>query len=448
MAIAPPPSSNGASRTGPRAYADRAAERELRQAIRLEVDRLLADRQLLAPGKQEEEQIWALIRDRVATYQRDHAETNQPLLSDANGVAERIFNDLLRLGLLEPLMRDERIEEVICNGAGRVFVVEDGRKRLVDDLFFDEDEDLRALVKRLIGPLGKRLDESSPMVDATLPDGSRLNAAIPPATSSYLGTSVSIRKFILGAYSLDELVARGSLTESAAQFLDAAVQAGCNIVVSGPTGSGKTTMLNCLGACIASLDERIVTCEEVAELALERHLPDCVSLHARGGNLEGAGEIRIRDLVRNALRMRPTRIIVGEVRGAESLDMLMAMNTGHEGSLTTVHGNSPRDALERLTTLAMMADERLGHEALTRMVSRTIELVVQLRFEPRTRRRRVEAIFEVSGQDGNTITGNDLWALDLATDRLTWTGIRPAAMKRMAAKGIPYEPPLGEVRGA
>src|SRR5437588_2586446 len=187
-------------------------------------------------------------------------------------------------------------------------------------------------------------------------------------------------------------------------------------------------MLNCLGASIASLEERVVTVEEVAELQLERQLPDCVALQARAGNVEGIGEIRIRDLVRNALRMRPSRIVVGEVRGAEALDMLLAMNTGHEGSLTTIHGNTPRDALDRLATLAMMAEERLSGEALAKMVARTIELVVQLRFETKTGRRRISGIFEVTGLETTgsgypVITGQELWEFDATRDRLTWSGI-------------------------
>jgi pilus assembly protein CpaF len=252
---------------------------------------------------------------------------------------------------------------------------------------------------------------------------------------------VTIRKFLLRAHALEELVRLGTLSESAAQFLDAAVQAGVNILVSGPTGAGKTTLLNALGASIASVDERVVTVEEVAELQLERQLPDCVALQGRASNVEGAGEVRIRDLVRNALRMRPTRIVVGEVRGAEALDMLLAMNTGHEGSLTTIHGNTPRDALDRLGTLAMMAEERLSGEALTRMVARTIELVLQLRFEPLTGRRRVSSIFEVTGLEGDVIAGHELWSLDTARDRLTWTGIQPRSIEKMRARAIPYALP-------
>ncbi|MBV9546099.1 MAG: CpaF family protein, partial [Chloroflexi bacterium] len=366
---------------------DRPGERTLREEIRTEVARLLGERQLLEPGAEDEVRIRTLIHDRVAGYQRRAAATNAPLLLEPDAVEQRLFDGLLRLGILQPLMDDPAIEEVICNGPHRIFAIQDGRKRLVSDLYFEDDDELRQLIKRLLGPAGRRLDESSPMVDARLPDGSRLNAAIPPATTRWC--CVTIRKFLLRAHALEELVQLGTLTESAAQFLEAGVQAGVNILVSGPTGAGKTTLLNALGASIASVDERIVTVEEVAELQLERQLPDCVALQARAGNVEGAGEVRIRDLVRNALRMRPTRIVVGEVRGAEALDMLLAMNTGHEGSLTTIHGNSPRDALDRLATLAMMAEERLSGEALTRMVARTIELVLQLRFEPITGRRRV-----------------------------------------------------------
>ncbi len=421
------------------AVIDRPVERQLRGEVRREVSRLLDERQLLAPGPGDEDRIRALIRDHVAAYQRRAATTNAPLLSDPAGIEQRIFDALLRLGILQPLMDAPAVEEIICNGPHRVFVIEKGRKRLIPDLYFDDDEDLRNLVKRLIGPMGRRLDEASPMVDARLPDGSRLNVAIPPATTRWC--SVTIRKFLLRAQSLDELVGLGTLTQTASDFLDAAVQAGVNILVSGPTGSGKTTMLNALGASINSLDERVVTVEEVAELQLERQLPDCVALQARAGNIEGVGEIRIRDLVRNALRMRPTRIIVGEVRGAEALDMLMAMNTGHDGSLTTIHGNSPRDALDRLGTLAMMAEERLAGEAVMKMVSRSVELVVQLRFEPQTGRRRVASIFEITGMEGETLLGQELWLLDPSRDRLVWSGLQPRTMDKMRARGVPYSTP-------
>jgi pilus assembly protein CpaF len=245
----------------------------------------------------------------------------------------------------------------------------------------------------------------------------------------------------LRAQSLEQLVQLGALSSAAAEFLDAAVQAGVNILVSGPTGSGKTTLLNALGASIAGLDERVITVEEVPELALDRRLPDCVALQVRNKNVEGVGEITIRDLLRNALRMRPTRIIVGEVRGAEALDMLLAMNTGHEGSLTTIHGNSPRDALDRLATLAMMAGERLASEELVRMVSRTIELVVQLQVIARSGQRRVASIFEVTGIDGGVMSGHEVFGQEQS--RLVWKGRPPRCMEKMAAHGVEFVLPVG-----
>jgi pilus assembly protein CpaF len=336
-------------------------------------------------------------------------------------------------------MSDPRVEEIIVNGPLRVFTIREGRKEQVHGVYFENDDELRQLVKRVVSGAGRRLDEASPMVDVRLRDGSRLNAAITPASTRW--TSVTIRKFVLRAHSLDQLVELGALSSAAAEFLDAAVQAGVNILVSGPTGSGKTTLLNALGASIVELDERVVTVEEVPELMLDRRLPDCVALQVRNKNVEGIGEITIRDLVRNALRMRPTRIIVGEVRGAEALDMLLAMNTGHEGSLTTIHGNSPRDALDRLATLAMMAGERLAGDELVRMVSRTIELVVQLRVTARTGQRRVGSIFEVTGVDSGVISGHEIFGLDHG--RLIWRGRPPRCLEKMVARGIEYALPVG-----
>jgi pilus assembly protein CpaF len=365
--------------------------------------------------------------------------TNSPLLLDAEAVRRRLFDSVFGLGILQPLMADPRVEEIIVNGPLRVFTIRDGRKEQVPGLYFENDDELRQLVKRVVSGAGRRLDEASPMVDVRLRDGSRLNAVIVPASTRF--TSVTIRKFVLRAHSLEQLVELGALSTAAAEFLDAAVQAGVNILVSGPTGSGKTTLLNALGASILELDERVVTVEEVPELVLDRRLPDCVALQVRNKNVEGVGEITVRDLLRNALRMRPTRIIVGEVRGAEALDMLLAMNTGHEGSLTTIHGNSPRDALDRLATLAMMAGERLAGDELVRMVSRTIELVVQLRVTARTGQRRVASIFEVTGVDSGVISGHEIFGLEHG--RLTWKGRPPRCMEKMAAHGIEYVLPVG-----
>jgi pilus assembly protein CpaF len=335
-------------------------------------------------------------------------------------------------------MDDPRVEEIIVNGPLRIFTIREGRKEQAVGVYFDTDDELRQLVKRVVGSAGRRIDEASPMVDVRLRDGSRLNAVIAPAATRW--TSLTIRKFVLRAQSLDELVHLGALPATAAEFLDVAVQAGVNILVSGQTGSGKTTLLNALGASIAALEERVVTVEEVPELQLDRQLPDCVALQVRAKNVEGVGEITIRDLVRNALRMRPTRIIVGEVRGAEALDMLLAMNTGHEGSLTTIHGNSPRDALDRLATLAMMAGERLANEELVRMVSRTIELVIQLRVSLRTGQRRIASIFEVTGLEAGVISGHELWGTEHG--HLVWRGRPPRCLDKLAAHGLEYAPPL------
>jgi pilus assembly protein CpaF len=418
---------------------DRAAERLIRERVVEAVGRSLGDGRLLAPGGQDEERVRAIIDDEVAAFDRRAVTTNGPLLVDAEAVRRRLFDSVFGLGILQPLMDDPRVEEIIVNGPLRIFAIRDGRKEQAIGVYFETDEELRQLVKRVVGTAGRRLDEAAPMVDVRLRDGSRLNAVMPPAATRW--TSVTIRKFVLRAQSLQELVGLGALPAAAAEFLDAAVQAGVNILVSGPTGSGKTTLLNALGASIAALDERVVTVEEVPELLLDRQLPDCVALQARGKNVEGAGEISIRDLVRNSLRMRPTRIIVGEVRGAEALDMLLAMNTGHDGSLTSIHGNSPRDALDRLATLAMMAGERLGNDELVRMVSRTIELVVQLRVTVRTGQRRVASIFEVTGLEGGVISGHEIWGLEHG--RLLWKGRPPRCLEKMAAHGIEYAPPIG-----
>ena len=394
---------------------DRAAERFIREQVADAVGRSLGDG-VLKPGAQDVERVRRLIDDEVVAYERRAVTTNGALLLDAEAVRRSLFDSVFGLGMLQPLMDDPGVEEIIVNGPLRVFAIRDGRKEQVHGLYFESDEELRQLVKRIVSNAGRRLDEASPMVDVRMRDGSRLNAVIAPASTRW--TALTIRKFVLRAQTLDQLVDLGTLTGAAAEFLDAAVQAGVNMLVSGPTGSGKTTLLNALGASIVGMDERVVTVEEVPELVLDRRLPDCVALQMRGKNVEGAGEITIRDLVRNALRMRPTRIIVGEVRGAEALDMLLAMNTGHDGSLTTIHGNSPRDALDRLATLAMMAGERLANEELVRMVSRTIELVVQLRVAPRTGERRVASIFEVTGVEAGVISGHEIWGLDRG--RLVW----------------------------
>jgi pilus assembly protein CpaF len=274
------------------------------------------------------------------------------------------------------------------------------------------------------------------MVDARLPDGSRLNAVIPPLTSRW--THVTIRKFLLRARTLDDLVALGTLPAEVAAFLEAAVQGGLNMLISGGTGSGKTTCLNALGSSIAGADERVVTIEETAELQLESMLPDCVALQGRPANVEGAGGVVIRSLVKNALRMRPTRIIVGEVRGAEALDMLSAMNSGHDGSMCTIHANGPRQALSKLRTYAMMAEEALPARALTEMIAEAIDLVVHLKMEPQSGRRLIDSIYEVTGMEEDAVAGSELFVLSEG-GALQWTGIRPRCAERLDAGGFPWE---------
>ncbi|HEV7661948.1 MAG TPA: ATPase, T2SS/T4P/T4SS family [Chloroflexota bacterium] len=428
----------GAARTLAPPASDRAAERLIRERVADAVSSSLGDGRMFAPDSQDERRVRSIIDNEVAAYERRAVTTNGPLLLDADGVKRRLFDSVFGLGILQPLMDDPRVEEIIVNGPLRIFTIREGRKEQAVGVYFDTDDDLRQLVKRVVGSAGRRIDEASPMVDVRLRDGSRLNAVIAPAATRW--TSLTIRKFVLRAQSLDELVHLGALPATAAEFLDVAVQAGVNILVSGQTGSGKTTLLNALGASIAALEERVVTVEEVPELQLDRQLPDCVALQVRAKNVEGVGEITIRDLVRNALRMRPTRIIVGEVRGAEALDMLLAMNTGHEGSLTTIHGNSPRDALDRLATLAMMAGERLANEELVRMVSRTIELVIQLRVSLRTGQRRIASIFEVTGLEAGVISGHELWGTEHG--HLVWRGRPPRCLDKLAAHGLEYAPPL------
>jgi pilus assembly protein CpaF len=414
-------------------------ERAIREEVREELRRVMDVDALTEPGPADIERVRRVVADRLDAANRRAVASGEPPLADAPLLARRILDDLLGLGPLQPLLDDPSVEEIIVNGPHRVFAIEASGKRLADVLFEDDDELLR-LVRRAIGPLGRRLDETSPMVDARLPDGSRLNAVVPPLASRW--THVTIRKFLLRARTLEDLVGLGTLTGEAAAFLESGVQAGLNMLISGGTGSGKTTCLNALGSCIAGAHERVVTIEETAELQLESMLPDCVGLQSRMPNVEGAGAISIRSLVKNALRMRPTRIIVGEVRGAEALDMLSAMNSGHEGSMCTIHANGPRQALSKLRTYAMMAEESLPARSVTEMIAEAIDLVVHLRLDGRTGRRLVASIYEVTGLEEDAVSGSELFGL---TDgSLCWTGIRPRCAARLEGAGLPWDRPAAE----
>lgn len=308
--------------------------------------------------------------------------------ADRQALAGRVVRLATGLGPLEPLLADPRVDEVMVNGPDAVYVERAGQLERTDVCFAGESE-LRNAIERILAPLGRRVDEASPLCDARLPDGSRVNVVIPPLALS--GPCLTIRRFRARGFSLDELVATGTLVRPLADFLAGCVSARASILVSGGTGSGKTTTLNALSGEISD-GERVVTIEDAAELRLRG--PHVVRLEARPANLEGRGEVTIRQLVRNALRMRPDRIVVGEVRGAEALDMLMALNTGHEGSLTTVHANSPEDALRRVETLALMAGVGLPHGAVREQVASALDLVIhQVRATDGSR--RVKAVAEV-----------------------------------------------------
>jgi len=349
---------------------------------------------------------------------------------------EAIAAEILGFGPLQPLLEDDSITEIMVNGPKNIYVERAGKLQRVPVAFEDDDHVMR-IIERIVAPLGRRVDESSPYVDARLPDGSRVNIVIPPI--SLVGPVVTIRKFFRTPLTVQDLVKFGSITPEAIQFLEACVKARLNIVISGGTGSGKTTLLNILSGFIPH-DERIITVENAAELQLRQE--HVVTLESRPPNIEGRGEVTIRQLVINTLRMRPDRIIVGEVRGAEALDMLQAMNTGHEGSMTTVHSNSPRDTLSRMETMTLMAGMELPVRAIREQIASAIDLIVH-QSRMRDGSRKVVAISEVSGMEGDVISMTDLFVFQhggfregKVYGRLTPTGLRPKFMDKIEAAGI------------
>lgn len=355
---------------------------------------------------------------------------------------EQIVAEILGLGPLEPLLADESITEIMVNGAKQVYVERNGKLQRVN-ITFESDEHLMRIIERIVAPLGRRIDESSPMVDARLKDGSRVNAVIPPI--SLCGPILTIRKFFTHPLTVDDLIRLGTLTEEVVQFLEAAVTARINVIISGGTGTGKTTLLNVLSQYIPS-NERIVTIENAAELRLRQE--HVVTLESRPPNVEGKGEITIRDLVVNSLRMRPDRIIVGECRSGEALDMLQAMNTGHEGSMTTLHANNTREALARLETMVLMAGMELPHRAVREQIAAAIDMIVQLE-RLRDGSRRVVAVTEVQGMEGDVITTADIFKFEQTgfengrvIGRLRPTGIRPKFIDRIEQAGIHLPPSI------
>jgi pilus assembly protein CpaF len=349
-------------------------------------------------------------------------------LADRDRLVQEIADDTLGHGPIESLLNDDSVTEVMVNGPNEVWLERDGRLSRTQIRFSDEHH-LRRIINKIVGQVGRRVDESSPMVDARLPDGSRVNAVLPPL--SLTGPLLTIRKFARRRWDLDELRGLGSLTAESQEFLERCVHAELNILISGGTGSGKTTLLNALSGAISD-SERIVTIEDAAELRLnQRHV---LRLEARPKNVEGQGEIPIRELVRNSLRMRPDRIIVGEVRGAEALDMLQAMNTGHDGSLSTVHANSPRDALARVESMVLMAGVDFPMRAVRQQLSRAVDLLVHIeRF--RDGSRRIVNITEVQRMESDTITLLDVFEYFVDQDHaegqgiLRYSGLRPVNTK-------------------
>ena len=399
--------------------------------------RLLADLSPTLDTNNVEEVRRAVERIFVDTL----SEENLPLSrTERSDLFEQILADILGFGPIEPLLHDDSVTEVLVNGPDQVFIERNGILEETNIRFRDAAHVLR-IIDRIVAPLGRRIDESSPMVDARLPDGSRVNAVIPPV--SLVGPVVSIRKFAKAAYTADDMVRLGTITKDLADFLRACVLARLNIAVSGGTSTGKTTFLNVLSSFLPD-KERIVTIEDAAELQLnQRHI---IRMESRPPNVEGSGEITIRQLVINALRMRPDRIVVGEVRGGEALDMLQAMNTGHDGSLTTAHSNSTRDTLHRLETMVLMAGMDLPLRAIREQISSAFDLIVHLdRLTDGAR--KVVQVSEVQGMEGDVIVMQDIFRFvqtgvqdGRVQGHFTATGIRPKFLDVIDSSGI-YLPP-------
>ncbi len=355
--------------------------------------------------------------------------------SERRKFVQEVIQDTLGYGPLDPLLADVSITEVMCNAYDDIWVERDGKLSHTGAAFSD-DIQYRHVIEKIVSAVGRRIDESSPMVDARLPDGSRVNAVIPPLAIH--GSVLTIRKFAADPYTVKDLINFGTFTLDLSVVLEACVRGKLNVLVSGGTGTGKTTNLNVLSSFIPD-GERILTIEDAAELQLQQ--PHVISLEARPANAEGAGEVKIRDLVRNALRMRPDRIIVGEVRGGEALDMLQAMNTGHEGSMTTVHSNSPRDALSRLETMVLMAGYDLPVRAIREQICSALNLIMHLDRMP-DGRRIVTALTELQGMEGDTILLQDIFKYrtqpgDGRLDgELCATGLRPKFLDKLAEVGV------------
>jgi len=383
----------------------------------------------------EEQQARAQIREISLKLITDELA---PLsLTQRQFVVRRIEDEVLGHGPLEPLLADPTVSDILVNGSNNVYVERKGKLERVD-VRFNDDQHLMNIIDRIVSAVGRRIDESSPMVDARLADGSRVNAIIPPLALN--GPVLSIRRFAVELLAVNDLLQIGTLTQAVADVLRGVVAARLNVLISGGTGAGKTTLLNVLSSFIPR-DERIVTIEDSAELQLQQ--PHVVRLETRPPNIEGRGEINQRDLVRNSLRMRPDRIVIGEVRGAEALDMLQAMNTGHDGSLTTVHANTPRDALSRIDTMVSMTGLQLPMKALRAQIASAINVVVQVE-RSEDGKRRLVSVQEINGMEGDIITMSEIFAFRRTgidekgnvLGALQPTGVVPGFHRRLALRGI------------
>jgi pilus assembly protein CpaF len=424
------------SGAGPAAGSSEVAE------IRSRIHRQLLERLNLASLAQREkdeaeEEVGRVVRQMLAN---EMAPLN---MEEREQVVEQILYEIFGLGPLEPLLKDPTVSDILVNTWKQVFVERNGRIESTD-VSFRNDQHLLQVIDRIVSAVGRRIDDSSPMVDARLADGSRVNAIIPPLALD--GPHVSIRKFRRDVLSGDDLLKNRTLTENMVKFVRGCVKARLNILISGGTGSGKTTFLNMLSESIPH-NERIVTIEDSAELQLRQ--PHVVRLETRPPNIEGTGQVTQRQLVINALRMRPDRIILGEVRGAEALDMLQAMNTGHDGSLTTLHANAPRDALTRLETMIQMAATNIGEKAMRQQVASAIDIVIQLS-RLSDGRRKVMNISEIVGMEGEVVTMQDLFRYERkgmdedgnVVGEFRPTGIRPKAAERLTAYGVDLDETL------
>lgn len=390
----------------------------------------------LAGAELDEDELRAFIREELGRILRAEGA---PLTSEERDrLIEAVTDNVMGLGPLEDFLDDPTVSEIMVTGTGPIYVERAGRLER-STVRFRSDDHIRQVIARIVGAIGRRVDESSPMVDARLADGSRINAIIPPLSID--GPTLTIRKFSAEPLQVEDLIEYGTLTPEMAKLLEHCVSGRLNIIISGGTGTGKTTLLNVLSSFISS-DERIVTVEDSAELQLRQD--HVVRLESRSANIEGRGEVSIRDLVRNSLRMRPDRIVVGEVRGSEALDMLQAMNTGHEGSLSTVHANSPRDALSRLETMVLMSGMDLPIRAIREQVASAVDVIIQVS-RLRDGTRRVTHLTEVVGMEGDLITLQDIFAFDYSAGldsagrfkgRSRPTGLRPKFADRLADLGI------------